>query len=128
MRFISNLLPQLRTATTEPPHFARSLNILGGGHEAAINLEDLDLKTTFSGIRCANHSIVMNDFMDEEFAAREPGISFLHSNPGIVITGLARGLPFYMRAIMKITTPLIALFAVGADETGQRQLVRLFCL
>jgi hypothetical protein len=122
LRFIYNLLPQLRLASTEPPHFARTLSILGAGHEAAINLSDLDLKTTFSGPRCANHTIVMNDFMAEEFAAREPGISFLHSNPSLVLTGLLRELPVWVRAIYKVATPLLKAFSVGADETGQRQL------
>jgi hypothetical protein len=64
----------------------------------------------------------MNDFMAEEFAAREHGISFLHTNPGVVNTGLARGLPIWARALMKVATPLLSLFFVSADETGQRQL------
>jgi hypothetical protein len=122
MRFIYNLLPQLRAASAESPYFSRTLSVLGAGHEAAINLSDLDLKTTFSGPRCANHTIVMNDFMAEEFAAREPGISFLHSNPSVVNTGLARGLPLWARGAMKIATPLLYPFFVSADETGARQL------
>ena len=122
MRFISNLLPQLRTASAESPHFSRTLSVLGAGHEAAINLSDLDLKNTFTGKRCADHTILMNDFMAEEFAAREPGISFLHSSPGIVNTGLARELPIWARVAVKVVTPLLSVFMVGADETGQRQL------
>ena len=122
MRFVYNLLPQLRAASAEPPHFSRTVSVLGAGHEGAINLSDLDLKTTFSGARCATHTIVMNDFMAEEFAAREHGISFLHTNPGVVNTGLARGLPIWARALMKVATPLLSLFFVSADETGQRQL------
>lgn len=121
MRFVYNLLPQLRTASTESPHFSRTLSVLGAGHESAINLSDLDLKTTFSGLRCAAHTTLMNDFMAEEFAAREPGISFLHSSPGVVNTGLARGLPIYLRALLKLATPLMWPFIVSADETGQRQ-------
>ncbi|PMD50483.1 NAD(P)-binding protein [Hyaloscypha bicolor E] len=122
MRFVYNLLPQLRTASAEPPHFSRTLSVLGAGHEGAINLTDLDLKTTFSGARCAAHTIVMNDFMAEEFAAREHGISFLHTSPGVVNTGLTRELPIWARALMKVATPLLSLFFVSADETGQRQL------
>ncbi|KAE9363649.1 NAD(P)-binding protein [Stipitochalara longipes BDJ] len=122
MRFIHNLLPQLRTASNEAPNFARSLSVLGAGHESAINLADLDLKTTFSTGRCAAHTTVMNDFMAEEFAAREPGISFLHSSPGVVNTGVARELPLLLRGVLKIATPLLWPFFVGADETGNRQL------
>jgi len=122
MRFVYNLLPQLRIASTEPPHFSRALSVLGAGHEKTINLSDLDLKTTFSGMRCANHTIIMNDFMAEEFAAREPGISFLHTSPGVVNTGLMRELPIWARAGMKLATPLLSFFFTGADETGDRQL------
>jgi hypothetical protein len=122
MRFIHNLLPELRTASTEPPNFARALSVLGAGHESAMNLSDIDLKTTFSTTRCATHTTVMNDFMAEEFAAREPGISFLHSAPGLVNTGVARELPLLLRGVLKIATPLLLPFYVGANETGARQL------
>jgi hypothetical protein len=121
MRFIYNLVPQLRSASAEPPHFSRTVSVLGAGHEGAINLKDLDLKTTFSGARCAAHTIVMNDFMAEEFAAREPGITFMHTSPGVVNTGLARGLPVLARVFLKIATPLLSPFFVSADETGDRQ-------
>src|SRR6187402_3445580 len=81
MRFITNLLPLLRTAARTTPNFSRSVSILGAGREGHINLDDLDLKSTFSGVSCAAHTIVMNDFMVEEFAAREPGTTFIHSFP-----------------------------------------------
>ena len=122
MRFISNLLPLLRTATTTAPHLSRTLSVLGPGHEGKINLDDLDLKNTFSGTRCASHTIVMNDLMVGEFAARETGTSFLHSAPGIVVTGVARELPFWARAVIKVMTPVMHLVSVSHEETGQRQL------
>jgi hypothetical protein len=98
------------------------MSILGAGSEKVINVNDLDLKTTFSPSNCANHSIMMNDFMAEQFAAREPGITFIHSSPGVVNTGLSRELPFYARILMKALTPIMSPFMVGHDETGQRQL------
>lgn len=122
MRVITNLLPLLQTASTTSPHFSRTLSVLGAGHEDKVNFDDLDLKNTFSGQRCAGHSIVMNDFMAEELAARNPGTSFVHSSPRVVLTGAARELPFWARATMKVFTPVISLFAVSAEETGARQL------
>jgi hypothetical protein len=122
MRFISNLLPLLRVASTEPPHFSRTLSVLGAGTERAINLNDLGLKNTYSAGRCAAHTTVMNDFMAEEFAAREPGTTFIHSTPLIVMTGVSRELPIWARAILKVTKPLLSLFAVSQEETGARQL------
>jgi hypothetical protein len=122
MRFITNLLPLLRTATTSTPHFSRTLSILGAGAEKRINLDDLELKKAFSSSSCADHSIVMNDFMTEELAAREPGTSFLHSNPYVVNTGLARELPLWGRLALKVLSPVVSLFGISPDETGARQL------
>jgi hypothetical protein len=122
MRFINNLLPLLRTATTQPPHFSRTLSILGAGHERPIDFTDLELKNTFTGARCAYHTTVMNDLMTQEFANKEPGISFVHTSPGIVDTGVARELPVWLRVPLKVFTPLLKPFMVGREETGARQL------
>lgn len=60
--------------------------------------------------------------MAEQFAAREEGVSFLHSSPGVVLTNIDRDLPGWLRGAMKIATPLIKPFLTGHDETGERQL------
>jgi hypothetical protein len=65
---------------------------------------------------------MMNDLMVEEFARREPGTTFIHSFPGIVNTGIARELPLWARIPLKVFTPLLMPFTVGANETGARQL------
>jgi hypothetical protein len=122
MRFITNLMPNLRTATASAPYFSRSLSVLGAGNEGKINFDDIDLKKNFSGAKCAAHTITMNDFMAEELAAREPATAFVHSSPLVVATGAARELPIWARAALKVLTPLISLAGVGADETGARQL------
>jgi hypothetical protein len=122
MRFITNLLPLLRTAATAPPHFSRTLSVLGAGHEQSIDTSDLGLVSKFSGSRCAAHSIVMNDFMAEELATREPGTTFIHSNPGVVYTGISRELPIWARVAVKILQPLLSPISVSQEETGARQL------
>jgi hypothetical protein len=122
MRFITNLLPQLRAAAENAPHFSRTLSVLGAGHEGNVNLQDLDLKSKFTTTRCAAHTTVMNDFMAEELAIKEPGTSFIHSSPGIVNTGIARELPVWARIPMKVLVPLFSPFLVGAEETGARHL------
>lgn len=119
MRFIINLLPLLNSATTSTPHFSRTLSVLGAGHEGALNLADLGLVSTFTGARCANHSIVMNDFMAEELAVRNPGMSFLHSSPGVVRTNIARELPLWARMGSSV---LLRLLGRTQEETGARQL------
>jgi hypothetical protein len=121
-RFLTNLLPLLRTASSTPPHFSRTLSILGAGQERKIDFDDLELKSKFSGPRCATHSIVMNSFIAEEFATREPGTTFIHSYPSLVNTGSARELPWLARGVVHMLMPLMRPFTVGADETGARQL------
>ncbi|KAL3419325.1 short-chain dehydrogenase [Phlyctema vagabunda] len=124
MRFVTNFMPLLRAATTKPPHFSRSVSILGAGSETAgFDFNDVDLKNSYSALKCANHTVIMNDFMTEEFAKREPGTTFIHSSPGIVTTtSLYRELPLWGRVGLKILTPLFYPFTVGLEETGQRQL------
>ncbi|KAK0129268.1 hypothetical protein ONS95_001203 [Cadophora gregata] len=123
MRFISNLLPQLRNASTLPPHFARSVSLLGTGNSyGTIDLKDIELKNSFSAYKNAAHTIIMNDFMAEQYGAREPGITFIHTEPAIVNTGFSRELPLWARLGTKIITPLIYPFMKSADETGERQL------
>lgn len=123
MRFISNLLPQLRSASTTPPNFARSISLLGAGNSyGTIDLQDIELKKSFSGYKNAAHTIIMNDFMAEQYGAREPGITFMHTEPCIVNTGFARELPLWARVGTKLLTPLLYPFFVSAEETGERQL------
>jgi hypothetical protein len=104
------------------PNFSRSISVLGAGHESAVNFDDLELKNTFSGARCAAHTTLMNDFMVEEYSAREPGVTFIHSSPGAVNTGAARDLPLWARATVKLFTPVLLPFMVGREETGERHL------
>ena len=123
MRFISNVLPQLRTASTTPPNFARSVSLLGTGNSyGTIDLKDIELKMSFSGYKNAAHTIIMNDFMAEQYGSREPGITFIHTEPSVVNTGFSRELPLWARVGTKILTPFLYPFFVSAEETGERQL------
>lgn len=122
MRFIYNLLPLLQNAGTTAPHFSRTLSVLAAGTEKPINKHDLGLENSFSGVNCANHSVIMNDFMTEAFASRAPSTTFAHSYPGYVNTGLTRELPWWARMAAKALTPVISPFSVSQEETGERQL------
>ncbi|KAL2060993.1 hypothetical protein VTL71DRAFT_9045 [Oculimacula yallundae] len=123
MRFISNLLPQLRSASSNAPNFARSVSLLGAGNSyGTIDLQDIELKKSFSAYKNAAHTIIMNDFMAEQYGAREPGITFMHTEPSIVNTGFSRELPLWARIATKAITPLLYPFFVSAEETGERQL------
>jgi len=120
MRFISNLLPLLKASSETAPHFSRSISVLGAGYEEKINFDDLELKNTFSPRKCAAHTIVMNDFMTEEFSARQPGTTFIHSSPLAVKTALARDAPLWMRVLAQGAGFLLTPFFVSEQETGLR--------
>ncbi|KAF1816882.1 hypothetical protein P152DRAFT_426249 [Eremomyces bilateralis CBS 781.70] len=125
MRFISNLLPLLQSAATQPPHFSRTLSVFNAGFEGKLNFKDLELKNTFSAARCATHTTTMNSLMTEEFSKRQPATTFAHSWPATVVTtGLARELPAWARVAMNVLSPLLSLsnLAVSNEETGARQL------
>ncbi|RDW68600.1 hypothetical protein BP5796_09257 [Coleophoma crateriformis] len=123
MRFITNLLPLLKSATMAPPYLSRSHSILSGGTEkSGFDKDDIELKKSYSGTRCANQTIVMNTFMTEEFASRNPATTFVHSFPGVVKTPIARELPLWARMGLTAMWPVISLFAVPVDEVGERQL------
>ena len=122
MRFIHNLLPLLKNASTTTPNFSRSLSVLAPGGGGKINLDDMDLKNTFSGPKCAAYTTLYNDFMVGEWAARAPGTTFEHTFPSIVKTGIMRELPLWVRVTAKAFSPLISLFSVSLEETGARQL------
>lgn len=92
------------------------------GTEGKINLDDLELKKSFSGVKCAAHSSVMNDFMIEEFAARAPATTFEHNYPSLVDSGLMREMPLWARIAGKVFLPLLSPFRVSQEETGERQL------
>lgn len=85
-------------------------------------MKDIELKKSFSGARNAAHTIIMNDFMAEQYGAREPSITFVHTEPGIVNTGFVRELPLWARIGAKALMPLISPWTVSAEETGERQL------
>ena len=85
MRFIQNLMPLLEQA--EP---ARVVSVFGGGFEASIKKEDLDLKHNYSVVSCALHSITMTSLAMEHLAAtkQSSALSFIHVFPGIVGTNI----------------------------------------
>lgn len=85
-------------------------------------MKDVGLQNTFSAGKCATHTITMNDLMAEQYGAREPGITFIHTYPLVVDTGAARELPLWARGGAKVLLAVLKPWVVGREETGQRQL------
>ena len=123
MRFITNLLPQLRAASTaQPPKLSRVVSVLGTGDEDKLVLDDLDLKTHFSSRNCLRHSVTMTSLMLEAFAKKEPTISFVHSYPGAVMTNAGRDLGKLLNYGIKLLFILMNPWTVGLVESGERYL------
>jgi len=124
MLFVLHLLPLLGEAEA-----ARVVSVLGGGLErAAINLDDLDLAKpgNFNVMKAQMQYAAMNTMALEKLANDNPNVTFIHSWPGWVNTGnVRRGLdPNSIMAwfVWLILEPLISLFSIKDDDSGQRHL------
>ena len=121
MRFTFNLLPQLNEAA-ESGGLSRVISVLAAGKENSIFLDDLALKKNYGLRSCLNHAATMNSFAAEELAAANPRTSFIHNEPGLVKTNLARGLGPVLKvvsgALMFVATPWVVPF----QESGERHL------
>ncbi|ETI50666.1 hypothetical protein F442_05857 [Phytophthora nicotianae P10297] len=94
----------------------RVLNIFAAGHGGAIDMNDLDLKHTYSGKRCADATTQYSDLMTQAFSEHASKASFMHAMPGFVNTGLSKGLPWYLRGP---ANGLAALFGRSPEACGK---------
>uniref|UniRef100_H3GMP0 Uncharacterized protein n=1 Tax=Phytophthora ramorum TaxID=164328 RepID=H3GMP0_PHYRM len=85
----------------------RVLNILSAGEGGKIDVNDLDLKHTYSGSNCAAATTQYSPSLSA---------SFMHASPGFVNTGLAKQPPGYLRVPFK---GLAALFARTPETCGK---------
>ncbi|CAH0002279.1 unnamed protein product [Clonostachys byssicola] len=119
---IQQLLPLL--SNSENPHVS---NVLAGGMESSIDLDDLDLAKpgNYSIVKAAVHSATMLTLMLEKWAQENPKISFVHSHPGIVRTPIlsraSRGISGIL--LRNFVSPLVnTFFATSADDSGARSI------
>ncbi|TFK71980.1 NAD(P)-binding protein [Pluteus cervinus] len=117
--FIHGLLPALRKAG-EAGEDAKVLSVLGAGRGSDIELDNLGLKADFKVIKAAMQTATYTDLMMEEFSQRNPGISFLHSSPGLVRTNLIRSSDYWM---LQMTYPALELmfwpFAISSGQCAE---------
>ncbi|KAJ7268208.1 NAD(P)-binding protein [Mycena haematopus] len=124
-RFIRDLLPAIEAAH-KAGEDAKVLSVLAAGHGAKIDLEDLGLKKSFSVANAAVAAPTYNDIMVNDFAARYPGISFVHSYPGVVATNLLKSSDTrVMRAANTFLMPLFTPFTYSVQTSGEHQLYAL---
>ncbi|KAJ7441674.1 NAD(P)-binding protein [Mycena galericulata] len=124
-RFVRDLVPALEAAHKEGED-AKVMSVLTAGWGGPIDLDDLGLKKTFSVKNAAAANSTYNDIMINDFAARYPGISFVHSHPGLVATDLLKSSnSASLRIANTLLTPLILLFSDSVTTSGEHQLYTL---
>ncbi|KAL8400806.1 hypothetical protein RB594_000993 [Gaeumannomyces avenae] len=115
VRFVANLLPQIRAA----PHLRRVVTVLAGTKEGAVDTNDLPARKV-SLARARGHGTSMQTLALEQLARSAPDVSFVHSFPGFVRTNIGRGFGGGMRLLWAAAMTLLGPFAVPRDESGER--------
>lgn len=98
------------------------ISVLLTGREVLIDLQNLELKREYSTSRCLVYGVTMTTLDFHELAKKEGGkrIRFVHLNPGIVKTGVARHLPWYIRAGSKVGYEILRPWRMEVGECGER--------
>ncbi|KAL4902291.1 hypothetical protein BDW74DRAFT_62736 [Aspergillus multicolor] len=132
MRFISNLLPQLNAAATPAPAtqgegqtkppLASVISVLEAGGEGQLIIDDLALKRNYSLSNARTHAITMTSLSLSHLAKANSAVSFTHSFPGVVKTGVIREMGFVTRMVIKAGWVLARPWMVPIEESGERHL------
>ncbi|KAI1823887.1 hypothetical protein F4861DRAFT_301313 [Xylaria intraflava] len=119
MRFIANLLPQIRRA----PGLRRVVTVLSGGKEGKVFTDDLH-GNRVSIMSLRGHIASITTIALSALAKCAPEVSFIHAFPGFVKTDLAREFTGLGATILKaIATPIFACIpSIPIDESGERHL------
>ncbi|KAL1716811.1 hypothetical protein EV715DRAFT_274735 [Schizophyllum commune] len=113
--FINDLLPQVKAAQ-EKGEEAKVMSVFSAGHGGPIDVDDLGLKRTYSLKNAAEQGTTYNDLALEEFASRNPTISFSHIYPGGVRTGIIKNSnSFLIKAVSYALYPLAYLASVPEE-------------
>ncbi|TVY67361.1 Oxidoreductase andH [Lachnellula suecica] len=126
--FIHLLLPLLHTSPSP-----RVLSILAAGSEGPANLADpgfLD-PNSFNGFwEALRHGVMITSLAMKELAVQNPGVSFVHANPGPVATDVHAKWAGTMTPVLGafvrwVFAPLLHIFSWTSDEAGETGLFEL---
>ncbi|KAG8942031.1 hypothetical protein FRC00_012049 [Tulasnella sp. 408] len=98
-KFVDELLPFLEKAA-ESGQEARVMSITDPKIARALDVEDFGLKKNYSLARAAQQNSAYNNAMVQEYSRLYPNMSFSHTYPGWVDTGLTRNAPWYMKPVI----------------------------
>lgn len=120
LRFASNLLPLLKAAAATPSESSRVVSVLAPGREGTLIMDDLGLAkpANFSLLNVEAHTVTMMSLAFEELSIRNPEIGWIHASPGVVMTGLTRGLPTPIRIATNVASMALKCFTVPIADSG----------
>ncbi|KAK0496705.1 hypothetical protein EDD18DRAFT_1252964 [Armillaria luteobubalina] len=124
-KYIYELLPLLRNAK-EAGEAASVLSVLASGLGRAIDINDLGLKHSYQAYKATLVSGSYNDIMVEEFAKRNPDISFTHIYPGLVNTPGVQPTHWALRLFSPLISLLVWFAAISPEESAEYMLFALF--
>ncbi|KAJ6530303.1 hypothetical protein B0H19DRAFT_1006430 [Mycena capillaripes] len=126
-KLISDLLPALRAASTAG-EAAKVMSVLDTANGMPVpSTEDFGLKVKYSGLTALRASLTYMDMALEEFALRDPEITFTHIAPGFVDTPLYSSSDHWaMRLAMPIIKPLAWMIAITPAVCAEHMLFALF--
>ncbi|KAG6917686.1 hypothetical protein DXG01_001661 [Tephrocybe rancida] len=121
-KFIDSLLPALVNAK-DAGEDAKVMSVLGAGKGGEINLDDLGLKKTFSLTSAALEAPTYNDLMLQDYAAKYPTLTFVHSCPGYVRTSLMSSSDStWLKVAAPVAMQLVRPFFTSYQDSGEYML------
>lgn len=114
-RFIQNLLPELQAAKS----LRRVVSVFAATKEGQFYLEHLKSPEKVPLIKARGHAASLVTMGMESLARQTPSVSFIHTFPGFVKTGIGRDLQGFMGILNRLLSPLISTFlCIPNDESG----------
>lgn len=119
-QIVKDLLPLLSAATkkTNGVHPARVITVLGAGFESkaeSIDPKDFGMIKGFTFTRALGVCPAYNTMACFKFAREHKDISFIHTSPGLVSTGVYRDVAWYTKPIFALLT----LFSSKPEVSGK---------
>lgn len=124
VRFMLNLMDNLEEAARRG-EIARAISVLAAGSEGDVRIDDLDLRHNFTLHACLAHCVLMTDFMIEQLAEKHPSVSFSHSYPGTVKTGIVNQLTGPVRLAIKVLYAVMTPWILNVKESGERHFFQI---
>ncbi|KAJ6632536.1 hypothetical protein B0H10DRAFT_1977706 [Mycena sp. CBHHK59/15] len=123
-KFIHDLLPALKNAQSAG-QATKVMSILGGGGAGSVDFNDLGLKKNYSGMKAALASMTYNDLALDEFALRNPEITFTHIYPGFVDTPTFTSSHWAVRLMSPLIRLVLWLFSATPEVAADYMLYGL---